>query len=227
NQTGRSIHWQAVGSIEHFIEEFTYVGVFLVLFVAGLGVPIPEALPALASGILARGGLAGWWLARPVCLVGVLAGDTCIYWIGRHWGERVLDWGPVRYMLSREREEALKAAYRRHGVKIVFTARPLMGVRAAAFLTAGISRVPVGTCRAVDTGAAMLGVPAGFGLGFLFTDQIEAILTDVRRFERWLVLLGLVAIAIWIAVRAYRRSQALERETRLLRDAGTTPPDVL
>jgi len=46
-----------VGSIEHFIEEFTYAGVFLVLFVAGLGVPIPEELPVLASGILAREGL--------------------------------------------------------------------------------------------------------------------------------------------------------------------------
>ena len=131
-----------MGSIEHFIEEFTYVGVFLVLFIAGLGVPIPEELPVLASGILAREGLVRWWLALPVCLIGVLAGDVSIYWIGRHWGERVLDWRPVRYMLSREREEALKAAYRRHGVKIVFTARHLMGFRAAAFLTAGISRVP-------------------------------------------------------------------------------------
>ena len=115
-----------MGSIEHFIEEFTYVGVFLVLFVAGLGVPIPEELPVLASGILAREGLVRWWLALPVCLIGVLTGDASIYWIGWHWGERVLEWRPVRYMLSREREEALKAAYRRHGVKIVFTARHLM-----------------------------------------------------------------------------------------------------
>ena len=66
-------------------------------------------------------------------------------------------------------------------------------------------------------------MPAGFGLGFLFTDQLEGILRDVRRFERWLVLLALVAVAIWVAVRAYRRSQALERETRMLRDAGTNP----
>jgi membrane protein DedA with SNARE-associated domain len=216
-----------VGSIEHFIEEFTYAGVFLVLFAAGLGVPIPEELPVVASGVLAREGLVRWWLALPVCLLGVLAGDTCIYWIGRHWGERVLEWRPVRYMLSREREEALKAAYRRHGVKIVFTARHLMGVRAAAFLTAGISHIPFGKFLAVDAAAAVIGVPAGFGLGFLFTDQLEGIARDVRHLERWLVLVALVAIATWIAIRAYRRSQALERETRMLQDAGTNPPDVL
>ena len=45
-------------------------------------------------------------------------------------------------MLTREREETLKESYRRHGVKIVFTARHVMGLRAAAFLTAGIARVP-------------------------------------------------------------------------------------
>jgi len=216
-----------VGSIEHFIEEFTYVGVFLVLFVAGLGVPIPEELPVLASGILAREGLVRWWLALPVCLIGVLAGDASIYWIGRHWGERVLEWRPVRFLLSREREEALKASYRRHGVKIVFTARHLMGFRAAAFLTAGISRLPFGKFLAVDAAAAMIGVPIGFGLGFLFTDQLEGIMRDVRRLERWLVLIALVAIAIWIAARAYRRSQALERETEMLERAGPKSPDVL
>jgi membrane protein DedA with SNARE-associated domain len=216
-----------VGSIEHFIEEFTYAGVFLVLFVAGLGVPIPEELPVLASGILAREGLVRWWLALPVCFIGVLSGDASIYWIGRHWGERVLDWRPVRFLLSREREEALKAAYRRHGVKIVFTARHLMGVRAAAFLTAGISRVPFGKFMAVDAAAAMIGVPAGFALGFLFTDQLERIMNDVRRLERWLVLAALVAIVLWIAARAYRRSQALEREAEMLGRAGPKTPNVL
>jgi hypothetical protein len=70
-------------------------------------------------------------------------------------------------------------------------------------------------------------VPAGFGLGFLFTDQLEGILRDVRRLERWLALLALVAVAIWVAVRAYRRSQALERETRMLRDAEANTHDVL
>jgi hypothetical protein len=41
------------------------------------------------------------------------------------------------------------------------------------------------------------------------------------------VLAALLAIAIWIAVRAYRRSQALERETELLGRAGPKSPNVL
>jgi membrane protein DedA with SNARE-associated domain len=126
----------------------------------------------------------------------------------------VLAWRIVRFVLSREREEALKAAYRRHGVKIVFTARHVMGLRAAAFLTAGIARVPFGRFLAVDAAGALLGVPVAFGLAFYFTDQLEEIVRDVRRVERWAALIALALAAAYFAVRTYRRSRALERETR-------------
>jgi membrane protein DedA with SNARE-associated domain len=197
-----------------FLEEFTYLGIFLVLFVAGLGAPIPEEVPILASGVLAHEGIVRWWLAVPVCLVGVLSGDIVLYWVGRHWGERVLAWRPVRWVLTRERETAFLDAYRRHGVKIVFTARHLMGVRVAAFLTAGIARIPFTKFLAVDLGAALIGVPFSFGLAFLFTDQLRQILEDVHRVERWGLMLGVVVIVGWIVVRAYRRSLALERLSR-------------
>jgi membrane protein DedA with SNARE-associated domain len=205
-------------SIAQFLEEFTYLGVFLVLFAAGLGVPMPEELPIMAGGVLAHEGVVRWWLMLPVCVLGVLSGDVALYWIGRHWGERVLSWRVVRFVLSPAREESLKAAYRRHGVKIVFTARHVMGLRAAAFLTAGIARVPFGKFLAVDAAGALVGVPVSFGLAFFFTDQLEAIIADVHRIERWAVIIALVVAAAWIGVRAYRRSQALERETQTSRE---------
>jgi membrane protein DedA with SNARE-associated domain len=203
-----------VGSIEQFLEEFTYLGIFLVLFFAGLGAPIPEEIPVLASGVLAHEGVVRWWLTLPVCVVGVLTGDVVLYWVGRHWGERVLAWRVVRFVLSREREEALKAAYRRHGVKIVFTARHVMGLRAAAFLTAGIAHVPFGRFLLVDAAGALLGVPVAFGLAFFFTDQLEQIVADVHRVERWVALLALALAAAYFALRIYRRSRALEHEAR-------------
>jgi membrane protein DedA with SNARE-associated domain len=203
-----------VGAIEQFLEEFTYLGVFLVLFIAGLGAPIPEEVPILASGVLAHEGVVRWWLMLAVCLVGVLSGDVVLYWVGRHWGERVLAWRGVRCMLSREREEALKAAYLRHGVKVIFTARHVMGLRAAAFLTAGIVRVPFVRFLAADAAGALLGVPLGFGLAFFFTDQVEQIVADVHRVERWALLVALVLVAGWFAVRTYRRTRALAREVR-------------
>ncbi len=180
--------------VEQFIARFTYVGLFLVLFAAGLGLPIPEEVAVLAGGALSHARIAHWWIALPVCIAGVLAGDVVLYTVGHHWGERILKWRIVRWVLSREREEALTAAYRRHGAKVVFTARHVMGVRAAAFLTAGIVRIPFWKFLGVDTLAACVSVPLGFFLGYLATDQLERVLRDVHRVERWLAVALLLAV---------------------------------
>ena len=198
--------------INDFIEQFTYLGIFLILFLGGVGAPIPEELPVLAAGALAHEGYMRWWIALPVCLFGVLAGDSVLYWVGHHWGEHILEWSIVRRVLTERRERALIEAYRRHAAKTVFMARHVMGVRAAAFLTAGIARVPFWKFVLVDGAAALAGVPTGFALAYFFTDQLEAILHDVRRVERWLTLVALLALATWIAIVAWRKSRAVGRD---------------
>lgn len=177
---------------------------------AGLGAPIPEEIPIFAAGVLASEEIVRWWLALAVCLAGVVAGDTTLYWIGHHWGDHLLDWRITRLVLTPEREETFKAAYRRHGLKIVFTARFVAGFRAAAFLTAGIVRVPYWKFIAADGLAALVGVPLGFGVAFLFTDQLDAIRRGVHRFERVLLLVCMVLLAAGIAAAAYRKSRRVE-----------------
>lgn len=174
---------------------------------AGLGLPIPEEIPIITAGVLSSQGLVRWSLALVVCVAGVLAGDTALYWIGHHWGERLLDWRLTRLVLSREREEAVKRAYVRHGVKIVFTARFVVGFRAAAFLTAGVAHVPFWKFIAVDGIAAMAGIPLSFGVAFLFTDQLAAVMRGVHRVERILALAVMALIAAGIAFVAYRKSR--------------------
>lgn len=193
--------------VAELIERFTYAGIFLVLFVAGLGAPIPEEAPILAAGILANQEIIRWWLALIVCFAGVLSGDVVLYWVGHHWGERILEWRVTRFVLTPAREKQVVAAYHRHGVKIVFTARFVAGFRAAAFLTAGIVRISFWKFLLVDTIAALIGVPLGFGVAYLFTDQLPAILHGVHRVERLAILAAMILIAVVIAYAAYRKSR--------------------
>jgi membrane protein DedA with SNARE-associated domain len=135
-----------------------------------------------------------------------------LYWVGRHWGEQVLNWRLVRLVLSPTREQWLKAAYRRHALKTVVTARHVMGLRAAAFLTAGSARVPFWKFVVADVGAALVSVPLMFGLAYFFTDEIEAIMADVRRAERWLGLAGLLALAAILGVGVWRWHRRVVKE---------------
>ena len=91
-------------ALQEFVDNFTYIGVFAVLLLGSLGVPIPEEMPIIAAAVLSHEGIVRWWLALPVCLLGVLSGDVVLYWVGRNWGEQVLNWRVVRLVLSPARE---------------------------------------------------------------------------------------------------------------------------
>lgn len=200
-----------MGALQGFVAH-SYLGIFAVLLLGSLGVPIPEEMVIIAAAVLSHAGIVRWWLALPVCLLGVLSGDMVLYWVGRHWGENVLNWRVVRLVLTLKREQWLNAAYRRHALKTVVTARHVMGLRAAAFLTAGIARVPFWKFVVADAGAAALGVPLGFGLAYFFTDEITAIAADVHRVERWLALAGLVMLAAVLGVGVWRWKRRLGTE---------------
>ena len=212
-------------SLQGFVDSYTYVGIFAVLLLGSLGLPIPEEMPIVAAAVLSHEGIVRWWLALPLCLLGVLFGDMVLYWVGRHWGEQVLNWRLVRVVLTPDREQWLKAAYRRHALKTVVMARHVTGLRAAAFLTAGIARVPFWKFFVADTGAALFGVPLVFGLAYFFTDQITAIMADVHRAERWLVLAGLLTLAAMLAVGLWRWNRRVRQE-RLDEEPGDrhSPP---
>ena len=201
-------------SLQEFIGNFTYLGIFAALLLGSLGVPIPEEMPIIAAAVLTHEGIVRWWLALPVCLLGVLSGDMVLYWVGRHWGAQVLNWRLVRLVLSPAREQWLQAAYRRHALKTMVTARHVMGLRAAAFLTAGSAKVPFWKFVVADASAALVGVPLTFGLAYFFTDQITAIMADVHRAERWLGLVGLLALAALLVVLGWRWHRRVAKERR-------------
>ena len=193
--------------LERLIDYSPYVGILAALCLGSLGAPIPEEIPVVTAGVLARQEVVRWWLALPLCVVGVLSGDIALYWIGRHWGEHVLELRLVRRVLDPARREKLTAAYRKNGLIIVFAARHVMGLRAAAFLTAGVARIPFWKFLAVDGAAIGYGVPLNFTLAYLFADRVHELLANVYRIDRWIAVLAVVAAAGWIGVFVWRRSR--------------------
>jgi membrane protein DedA with SNARE-associated domain len=186
-----------------------YVGILAALFMGSLGVPIPEELPVLTAGALASQQVVQWWIALPLCMIGVLSGDVILYWVGHHWGDHVLDLRPVRCILDPARRIKLAAAYRRNGLLIVFAARHVMGFRAAAFLTAGIAHIPFWKFLAVDALAAAYAVPLGFGLAYLFADRVQELMANVHRVDLWIVVVALVALVVWLSYTTWRRSRKI------------------
>ena len=72
------------GLLQEYLAEFTYVGIFLVLLLCGLGLPLPEDVPIILSGYLAHLGAVEFWPALAANLLGIMAGDLATYGLG-YW----------------------------------------------------------------------------------------------------------------------------------------------
>lgn len=198
--------------IERLIASSPYIGLYVALCLGGVGLPLPEEVPIVTAGVLAHHGVVRWWLALATCIAGVLTGDLVLYWTGRRWGDRVLDLPLVARFLDVKRRDSLEASYRRNGMLIVFAARHVMGLRAAAFVTAGIVRLPFWKFIVADGSAIAYGVPLNFAIAYFFTAHLRVILADVRRVESWLALVLLAGGAAWISVTLWRRSRQVLSE---------------
>ena len=185
---------------EQIVAHLGYVGIALILILGGLGLPIPEEAPVILAAVLSRNGKLLAPLALATCLLGVLAGDFVVYFLGYFYGEKVLSLPLTRRLLTRAREAQIKGYFHRHGFKILVLGRFAVGFRTAAYLTAGILKLPPLKLFLIDLLAASLSTFLMFGLGFIFAQQIQS---GIREMQQWFTLALGAGVAIWLSYRFY------------------------
>jgi len=185
---------------EELIEQLGYVGIALILVLGGLGLPIPEEAPIILAAVLTRNGQLSGPVALASCLAGVLLGDFVVYLLGFFYGEKVLSLPLTRRLLTRPREAQIKGYFHRHGFKILVSGRFVPGFRTAAYLTAGILKLPALKLLVTDLIAASLSTAVLFGLGFAFAYQIQK---GIREVQQWVTVVVAVGVASWLLYRYY------------------------
>jgi membrane protein DedA with SNARE-associated domain len=186
------------GALFDFITEWGYLGVFLALLGAGFGVPIPEEVPVLCAGVMVghENTQLRWYVMLPVIIAGVVISDFVLYGAGRLWGRKLLDIGFVkRRILSPEKQAKLEENFAKHGIMVLLGVRLLPGVRAPAFVMAGIMRVPLTQFVIADAIYAIPLVNALFWTSYLLTDQMLEMFNKVKEYETLLAVAILSMIA--------------------------------
>lgn len=180
------------GLVSIYIQHFTYVGLFCVLLLCGLGLPLPEDVALLAGGFLVHRGVTELPMTLAVSLLGVVAGDNWLFFIGRRFGTGLVSYFQLGRPSSQVQIDRLKGFMNRHGNRAIFYARFLAGVRALIYLTAGSLGVSPANFVFFDLLGALISVPIVVSLGFLFGGQIEEVFRYMGGFEHliWIVALG-------------------------------------
>jgi membrane protein DedA with SNARE-associated domain len=185
------------GLVSSYIEHFTYIGLFLVLVLCGLGLPVPEELPLLTGGFLAYRGITQFPATLAISFVGVMAGDNSLFFLGRRFGTGVLRYLGLVRPGTRQRIERLRMFMDRHGHLAIFYARFLAGVRALVYLTAGLAGVTPQRFVVYDALGAIISVPVAVSAGYFFGDQIDLAIRYVGGFDRLVLVAALASIIFY------------------------------
>lgn len=214
--------------MNEFLAQYSYFAITLVLILTGSGLPIPEEVPIIWAGVMSAPPDAklNWLIALPCCLVGALVGDCIMYWIGYHFGRSVLRehrwWGRC---VTPEREERIEHMFQRHGFKVFFVARFLVGLRSPVYLTAGILRVSFKKFLMIDLICATSVVGSFFGLAYFFGFSISK---WIKRGEWGLTIIAVIALTfvgiyLW---RRYRQKKSLLPPTPMRLVDKLVPPEI-
>lgn len=217
------------GRVAKFIERFTYLAIIAVLLLCGMGLPLPEEVPILTSGVLASTGHLRPWPALISVMIGVMLGDSMMFLLGRRWGSSVFEHRLSRKLLTRERQEKIAVYFGKYGAWIIFAARFLPGIRAPLFLSAGTMRVSFWTFFAMDGAAALLSIPISFWVAYVFTDKLNEMLHLSHRLMYWAVggiLLGSFATHfVWNRIKKARAAKRAEQGPAAEELVGTASSD--
>jgi len=186
-----------VGLISAYIEHFTYLGLFVVLMLCGLGLPIPEDVALLAGGYLAHRGITRYPITLAVSLLGVVTGDNSLFFMGRRFGTGLVRYFTLAWPGRQHQIERIERFMQRHGARAVFYARFLAGLRALVYLSAGSFGVRPAVFLLYDLLGALISVPIVVTLGYIFGKQIEMIVRYIGGFERLIVIVAILSAAIY------------------------------
>lgn len=197
--------------MEHFthfflglIDRAGYPGLFLVMALGNMGIPVGTELVVPAAGALAASGhLSNVWLAAAVATAGEVVGGSILYAIGYAGGRPfVARWG--KYLkLDETKLDAFHRLYERYGNIVVFVSRFLPFIRGVAALPAGVARMQKRYFVAYTAaGSAVFCFGLAY-LGSLFGRHFDEISPLIHKTSTVVVAGSVLLVAALVAIRIF------------------------
>lgn len=185
-----------------FFMQYGYFAVFGVLILCGFGLPVPEDISLTAGGVISGLGYTNVHVMFLVGMAGVLIGDSFVFWLGSHYGERALKLPILKTVLHPERFGKVQEQFKKHGKWVVFFGRFMPGLRMPIFFTAGTSgQISFLRFLFTDGFAALISVPIWIYLGYFGAHNFDQLMGWVRNGQTIIlviVILGITGFLLYL-----------------------------
>ena len=199
-----------------FLLEHGYLVLFALVFLEQIGVPLPAIPILLGAGALAAMGRFDAGTALALAIVASVGADAIWYGIGRARGGRVLQ---LLCRISLEPDSCVRVtqnAFGRWGGRSLLIAKFVPGLNTIAPPMAGITAMSSPRFLALDTLGSLLYVGTFMVIGWIWSDQLEAIVERILAAGRTAPFVVGALLASWVLFKYVRRRLFL-RELRIAR----------
>jgi membrane protein DedA with SNARE-associated domain len=151
--------------INQLITDWGTAGIFLVVILGNIGLPVPEETVLAVAGYLVWSGRLQLLPVLIVSIVSAVAGDNFGYWLGRRYGRAAVE-RYARWLLTPARLVVAESFISRYGALAVCIARFVGGFRFLAGPLAGAVGLPFRSFLRGNLLGAVLFVPYAVGIGY-------------------------------------------------------------
>ncbi|HEX8984275.1 MAG TPA: VTT domain-containing protein [Bryobacteraceae bacterium] len=213
---------EAVTGITAFIERHGYALLFVWVLAEQGAIPLPSVPLLVAAGALVRLGRLHMLAAIACCVGAALIADTVWFQLGKRRGQRVL-----RFLcrVTLEPDSCVRRtenAFLKFGLRSLLLSKFVPGLNAVAAPLAGSSGAPYWRFLAYDSTGALLWSAAYLTLGYIFSEQLESVVSYASRMGSGLLILVVGLFALWIGWKFVQRRRFLKQ----LNVARITPEEL-
>jgi membrane protein DedA with SNARE-associated domain len=184
---------------------YSYVIVFLTIFLEGFGMPVPGEAILITGSILAAKGKLSFPLVLLAGVLGAVLGNSVGYLIGVYSGKKVLN----RFAFFRKNFDKFLASYCKWGGLIVVLGRFFQGLRQLNGFIAGIAEMKWKVFLLFNVIGAILWVCAWGSFSYLTGRETHAIARLLQKYQ----LIFVVALLLLLAFYLFWKL-TLEKKTR-------------
>jgi membrane protein DedA with SNARE-associated domain len=178
---------EKIFSIFLLYSSYSYVVIFIVLVLSGVGLAVPEELMVMLSGfIIARG------IVRPgpmivFCIFGVFFSDLSAFLLGHFYGQSIKEQKLVGQLFNFRRMRKVEKYSKLLGNWLIFFGRFATGIRPLVFLVAGISKLNLIRFIVIDFIGSIISVVIWAGAGWFLSRHIEILLIYLYGIKNFII----------------------------------------
>ena len=195
---------------------FVYMFVTLFMLAASFGLPIPEELVLVSSGLVAYMAQHPDKYPPPtpdaegvsiitLCFVSffaVLGSDTVVYLIGKLFGGKIIKTKFFQKQVAGEGFDRINRWFQKYGALAAGIFRFTPGLRFPGHLSCGLLGLPLWKFILVDGGAALFSVPTQV---YIFGTYGGVMLEKVAQFKKYVLIVVAVVALGWIIKKVYQK----------------------